>query len=309
MRDEALLEQTGNRVEVPVGTAYSVLIPCYNEQGAIQDTIEAVVTACEASLPADSFEVLVIDDGSTDASVAVIETVAERDSRVRLVRHRKNKGYGAALKTGLGVARGSWIAITDADGTYPNQRMGELFSMPDADMVVGARIGDDVVYSRLRAIPKIFLRRYAQWITGTHIPDINSGFRAFRADVARRYLDLYPDGFSFTTTITISMLMEGREVIYEPISYTPRIGKSKIKPIRDTLRFVSTIARTGMFFAPLKVLKPFILFFWAAFAISAGYDTFVLSDLTDKTTTALLLALNTTVLGLLADLIDRRTRQ
>lgn len=309
MRDEALLEQTGNRVEVPVGTAYSVLIPCYNEQGAIQDTIEAVVTACEASLPADSFEVLVIDDGSTDASVAVIETVAERDSRVRLVRHRKNKGYGAALKTGLGVARGRWIAITDADGTYPNQRMGELFSMPDADMVVGARIGDDVVYSRLRAIPKIFLRRYAQWITGTHIPDINSGFRAFRADVARRYLDLYPDGFSFTTTITISMLMEGREVIYEPISYTPRIGKSKIKPIRDTLRFVSTIARTGMFFAPLKVLKPFILFFWAAFAISAGYDTFVLSDLTDKTTTALLLALNTTVLGLLADLIDRRTRQ
>src|SRR5690606_22003896 len=153
VRDEALLEQTGNRVEVPVGTAYSVLIPCYNEQGAIQDTIEAVVTACEASLPADSFEVLVIDDGSTDASVAVIETVAERDSRVRLVRHRKNKGYGAALKTGLGVARGSWIAITDADGTYPNQRMGELFSMPDADMVVGARIGDDVVYSRLRAIP------------------------------------------------------------------------------------------------------------------------------------------------------------
>lgn len=309
MKDEKLLEQAGGVLEASVGTAYSILIPCYNEQGAIRDTIEAVVAACEASLPEGSFEVLVIDDGSTDASAAVIETAAETDSRVRLVRHRKNKGYGAALKTGLGVARGGWIAITDADGTYPNQRMGELFAVPDADMVVGARIGDDVVYSRLRAIPKIFLRRYAQWITGTHIPDINSGFRAFRADVAKRYLHLYPDGFSFTTTITISMLMEGREVIYEPISYTPRIGKSKIKPIRDTLRFVSTIARTGMFFAPLKVLKPFILFFWASFFGSAVYDTFVLSDLTDKTTTALLLALNTTVLALLADLIDRRTRQ
>ena len=309
MKDEKLLEQADSKAEVPAGTAYSVLIPCYNEQGAISDTIEAVIAACETSLPADSFEVLVIDDGSTDASAAVIEAAAARDPRVRLVRHRKNKGYGAALKTGLGVARGGWVAITDADGTYPNQRMGELFSVPDADMVVGARIGDDVVYSKLRAIPKIFLRRYAQWITGTHIPDINSGFRAFRTDVAKRYLHLYPDGFSFTTTITISMLMEGREVIYEPISYTPRIGKSKIKPIRDTLRFVSTIARTGMFFAPLKVLKPFILFFWAAFFISAAYDTFVLTDLTDKTTTALLLALNTTVLGLLADLIDRRTRQ
>jgi len=298
--------------EVPGGAVgavtYSVLIPCYNEQGAIRSTIETVVAACEATLPAGSFEVLVIDDGSSDASAAVIEAVKETDPRVHLIRHRKNIGYGAALKTGLRAARGEWVAITDADGTYPNQRMGELFSLPDADMVVGARIGDGVVYSKLRAIPKIFLRRYAQWITGTHIPDINSGFRAFRADIARRYIHLYPDGFSFTTTITIAMLMEGREVIYEPISYTPRIGKSKIKPIRDTLRFVATIARTGMFFAPLKVLKPFMLFFWAAFFVSAVYDTFWLSDLTEKTTSSLLLALNITVLGLLADLIDRRTR-
>lgn len=309
MKDHELLEKIDTQVGASSAIAYSVLIPCYNEQGAIRDTVEAVLAACAASLAEGSYEVLVIDDGSTDDSVAVIDAVAAQDARVRLLRHRKNKGYGAALKTGLGAARGAWIAITDADGTYPNQRMGELFSLPDADMVVGARIGNDVVYSKLRAIPKIFLRRYAQWITGTHIPDINSGFRAFRADVARRYLDLYPDGFSFTTTITISMLMEGRDVIYEPISYTPRIGKSKIKPIRDTMRFVSTIARTGMFFAPLKVLKPFILFFWAAFFASACYDTFVLSDLTDKTTTALLLALNTTVLGLLADLIDRRTRR
>lgn len=308
MKDRELLEQAEAKVAKPSAIAYSVLIPCYNEEGAIRDTIRVVLDACTASLDEGSFEVLVIDDGSTDGSAAVIEAVAEEDPRVRLIRHRKNRGYGASLKTGLGVARGGWIAITDADGTYPNHRMGELFALPDADMVVGARVGSDVVYSKVRAIPKIFLRRYAQWITGTNIPDINSGFRAFRADVAKRYLHLYPDGFSFTTTITISMLMEGREVIYEPISYTPRIGKSKIKPIRDTLRFVSTIARTGMFFAPLKVLKPFILFFWAAFITCAGYDTFVLADLTDKTTTALLLALNTTVLGLLADLIDRRTR-
>ena len=308
MKQDRLLEGAEVSGGAVSAVAYSVLIPCYNEQGAIRSTIEAVVAACEAALPAGSFEVLVIDDGSSDASAAVIEAAVEADPRVHLIRHRKNKGYGAALKTGLRAARGAWVAITDADGTYPNQRMGELFALPDADMVVGARIGDGVVYSKLRAIPKIFLRRFAQWITETHIPDINSGFRAFRADVAKRYLHLYPDGFSFTTTITISMLMEGREVVYEPISYVPRIGKSKIKPIRDTLRFVSTIARTGMFFAPLKVLKPFMLFFWAAFIASGIYDTFWLSDLTDKTTTSLLLALNITVLGLLADLIDRRTR-
>lgn len=308
MKHDSVLESVEAEGGAQDAVIYSVLIPCYNEQGAIRSTIEAVVAACETALPAGSFEVLVIDDGSTDASAAVIDMAAEQDPRVRLIRHRKNKGYGAALKTGLGEARGAWVAITDADGTYPNQRMGELFSLPDADMVVGARIGDGVVYSKVRAIPKIFLRRFAQWITGTHIPDINSGFRAFRADVARRYLHLYPDGFSFTTTITISMLMDGREVVYEPISYTPRIGKSKIKPIRDTLRFVSTIARTGMFFAPLKVLKPFMLTFWAAFVVSGIYDTFWLHDLTDKTTTSLLLALNITVLGLLADLIDRRTK-
>ena len=110
MKDKELLEQVESTaetagVETSVGIAYSILIPCYNEQGAIRDTIDAVVAACDASLPKDSFEVLVIDDGSTDASVAVIEMVADMDARVRLVRHRKNKGYGASLKTGLGVAR------------------------------------------------------------------------------------------------------------------------------------------------------------------------------------------------------------
>ncbi|MEX6722956.1 glycosyltransferase family 2 protein [Parapedomonas caeni] len=290
------------------GIAYSILIPCYNERNAIAATIEAVRSACTRDLPAGSFEVIVIDDGSVDQSGDVVAALAADDHRIRLIRHRRNRGYGAALKTGLMEARGGWIAITDADGTYPNERLGELFAQPDADMVVGARIGDDVVYSRLRRIPKIFLRFYAQWITQSHIPDINSGFRAFRADIARRYIMLLPDGFSFTTTITIAMFMENLEVIYEPISYAPRIGRSKIKPIRDTLRFVSTIARTGMYFAPLRVLKPFILTFWAAALVSLGYDMFVLSDLTDKTTTSLLLALNTTMLGLLADLIDRRTR-
>lgn len=290
------------------GIAYSILIPCYNERNAISSTIEAVLAACARDLPAGRYEVIVVDDGSSDQSGTVIAACAEADHRIRLIQHRRNRGYGAALKTGLREARGDWIAITDADGTYPNERLGELFAQPDADMVVGARIGDDVVYSRLRRIPKVFLRFYAQWITQSRIPDINSGFRAFRADLARRYINLLPDGFSFTTTITIAMLMESREVIYEPISYAPRIGRSKIKPIRDTLRFVSTIARTGMYFAPLRILKPFILTFWAAALVSLGYDTFILSDLTDKTTTSLLLALNTTMLGLLADLIDRRTR-
>lgn len=308
MTNDSLLKGADHSGEATEAIAYSILIPCYNEQGAIADTVDAVVMACDASLPAGSFEILVINDGSTDGTSAALEEVVLRDRRVRLIQHRRNKGYGASLKTGLGEARGEWIAITDADGTYPNHRMGELFALPEADMVVGARVGDDVVYPIIRAIPKVFLRRYAQWITGTSIPDINSGFRSFRAEIARRYLRLLPDGFSFTTTITIAMLMEGREVIYEPIAYKPRIGKSKIKPIRDTLRFVSTIARTGMYFAPLRVLKPFILFFWAAFFAGAAYDFFVLADLTDKTTTALMFALNTTVLGLLADLIDRRTR-
>ena len=125
-------------------------------------------------------------------------------------------------------------------------------------MVVGARIGENVDYSKIRSIPKMILVPWVSFLCGTEVPDMNSGLRIFRRDRSLNFLKLLPDGFSFTTTITICLLRNRYAVEFIPISYTKRIGKSHIKPIRDTLRFTQLILRTGMYFAPMRLLAPLI---------------------------------------------------
>ena len=236
---------------------FTLIVPAYNEEGAILETIQSLRSYLVDSGP---YELLVVNDGSTDRTREILEKAAEEDADLSVVHHSRNSGYGSALKTGVRRARGEYIVITDADGTYPNERIPELVAKCSEgwDMVVGSRTGDDVTYPLIRKIPKTFLKAYASWIARQPIPDINSGLRVFRRDLAENYLHILPGGFSFTTTITLAMLTNYRKVLFTPIDYHPRIGKSKIKPIRDTLNFVQLIARTGMYFAPIRVLLPVI---------------------------------------------------
>ena len=163
------------------------------------------------------------------------------------------------LKTGVRHARAPLIAITDADGTYPNDRLVELIDLcSEFDMVVGARMGSDVSYSTLRSFPKFFLRRWMTWIARTSIPDINSGMRVFRRSLALKFFGILPDTFSFTVTLTLAALTNHYAVKFVPISYRQRIGKSKIRPIRDTLRFGMLVLRTGTYFAPMRVYGPLV---------------------------------------------------
>jgi hypothetical protein len=134
---------------------------------------------------------------------------------------------------------------------------------------------------------------------------MNSGLRAFRREVALRFLSILPDGFSFTTTITLAMMRNRYIVQFVPISYAKRLGKSKIQPIRDTLRFTALITRTGMYFAPLRILTPACAVLSAAFAVSLSFDLYRW-DLTEATLILLLFAMNTAMLGLLADMIAKR---
>ena len=175
-------------------------------------------------------------------------------------------------------------------------------------MVVGARIGDDVQYPLIRKIPKVFMRSYAMWITRQDIPDLNSGMRVFRRSVVERFFNVLPDGFSFTTTITLAMMTNRYRVVFVPIGYSARIGKSKIKPIRDTLRFLQLILRTGMYFAPLRVYGPVLWVIFILFLGSLSYDVFVLRDLTEKTLLLMMLFITSTMFALLADMLDKRSR-
>ena len=291
--------------QAPPQPLVSVIVPCYNEEGAIQHTLAELRNAL-ASIP--RYEIIVVNDGSKDRSRAILEQAEREDPDLLVIHHPRNLGYGAALKTGIRKASADLIAITDADGTYPNDRLPELIeACKDADMIVGARTETYTKVSPIRAIPKAFLRRYASWLANIEIPDLNSGMRVFRKKVAERFLSILPDTFSFTTTITLAMLTNRYDVRYTPIGYSPRVGHSKIKPIRDTLRFLQLIIRTGMYFAPLRVLSPVIVILTLAFIANISYDVFVLKNLTESSLILLMFAMNTTIFALLADMIDKRS--
>lgn len=284
---------------------YSVIVPCYNEEKAVGQTLDhLLLNECASS----TFEIIAVNDGSTDGTREILAQYAERYPNVHLLDHASNQGYGAALKTGIRKARAELIAITDADGTYPNERLPELVAACDEyDMVVGARTADEVTYSKLRAAPKFFLQRWMSWIARQHIPDINSGLRVFRKSVVERFIGILPDGFSFTVTITLAMLTNYRPTLFVPITYRERIGESKLRPIHDTLRFIALILRTGTYFAPLRVFFPFVGLLVLMLVASLMYDVVVLGNITDKTVLLFLFALNSGMFALLADMIDKRS--
>jgi glycosyltransferase involved in cell wall biosynthesis len=280
---------------------FSLVIPVYNEEEIIAATVEHLHQIFQSNY---QYEIIVINDGSTDTTSQVLSTV----KGITLLEHNHNRGYGAALKTGIRQAQYPLIVITDADGTYPNERIPDLLTLAArADMVVGSRTGKNVTYSNLRKIPKWFLVRFAQWVTKTKIPDLNSGLRVFHRDVLVKFIPVLPNTFSFTTTITIAMLTNNYIVHYEPIDYFHRVGKSKIKPIRDTLRFVQLILRMGVYFAPLRIFLPVAGLFFTAFLITLFQDLFIRQDLTESTLILFVAAIQVGMFALLADMIDRRS--
>jgi glycosyltransferase involved in cell wall biosynthesis len=300
MAEEQGVDLRGTRSDA-LCPAFSLIIPAYNEQNGILPVLDELRATLNAA--ACEYEIIVVNDGSTDDTGKLLRPY----KGIRLVEHRRNCGYGASLKTGIRNAKHDWIVITDADGTYPNDRIPHLVSLTEqADMVVGARIGANVRYSNLRKIPKWFLVRFAQWLTRSKIPDLNSGLRVFRKSIVERFLTILPNNFSFTTSITVAMLMNNYAVHYEPIDYHARVGKSKIKPIRDTLRFVQLILRTGVYFAPLRIFMPLAGIFFAGFLISLLHNLWI-HDLTERTLILLIAATQIGMFALLADMIDKRT--
>lgn len=284
----------------------SVIIPVHNEESSIRDTVLDISMQLERI--SNSFEIVVVDDGSNDGTVKELKKICSQN--IKIITHLENRGYGAALKTGIRNAQHEYIVITDADGTYPNERIPELIKTcqeGDYDMVVGARLGSKVKIPLIRRPAKWFITKLAGYLTGTKIPDLNSGLRVMKKGVVEKYIRIFPDGFSFTSTITLIMLTNGYSVKYVPINYFKREGKSKIKPIQDTLNFVQLIIRTVLYFNPLKFFISLSLFLvLLAFSVLFGSWLFLGKAMDTSFGVILMTSVIIMAIGMLADLINKR---
>ncbi len=275
-------------------------MPAHNEEGGIAEVLRRLEEVLEAS--AARYEIIVVDDGSTDRTAEQVS-----GEHVRLLRHKQNQGYGAALKSALRSAQFDWVGIIDADGTYPADALPSLIAESGrCDMAVGARTGEDVNIPLIRRPAKWLLRLLASYLAGVAIPDLNSGLRIFRKDIAREFDRLYPEGFSFTTTITLAFLSNHYVVEYVPIDYYQRVGRSKIRPLRDTLGFISLILRTSMYYAPLKIYGPLSAAFIVSGLVRGTYNVIAIQNLTTVDLLLLTTGIILLAIGLLADLIDKR---
>ncbi|MFN6951986.1 MAG: glycosyltransferase family 2 protein [Albidovulum sp.] len=270
------------------GMSLSVVIPAYNEEGAVRHTIEDVRAHMDPlGIP---YEIIVIDDGSQDRTLEIArETGAVVDS------NQVNTGYGASLKRGIKHAQYEYVAIIDADGTYPARYLPSMLALcRNQDMVVGDRGAAMKNVPMIRRPAKFILNHFASFLAERKLNDLNSGLRIFRKSEQK---------FSFTTTITLCMACNGKRMIYTPIEYGKRVGKSKIRPV-DFLNFIILVLRMTVLFNPLRVFIPLGLVLMALGMTKFVYDVFM-DNLSETTIFAFLSALIIWSLGLIADMISR----
>jgi polyisoprenyl-phosphate glycosyltransferase len=247
-----------------------------------------------------------VDDGSTDGTREVLQAIPG----IRTILLPRNQGSGTARRIGTQQATGRVVVWTDADMTYPNDRIPELVAQLDDtyDQVVGARRTEAGTYKLARVPAKWAIRKLAAYLTSTDIPDLNSGLRAFKRSVARPYLRLLPAGFSCVTTITLAFLSNGHQIKYVPIDYFKRAGRSKFHPFKDAYNYIIQVLRMVMYFNPLRVLMPVGLTLLTATAVKLVYDLIVHPfRVTGSTVLVGLAAFNIMAIALLADLVVRRT--
>lgn len=282
----------------------SMIIPAYNEEEAMGQVLDDVIRVMDTL--GVGYEVIVVDDGSTDGTVACCQAYPN----VKVITHGQNRGTGAARTTGVRAAKGRYIAMIDADGTYPAEAIPQMLAeLETCDMVIGAREQEMGTVKFLRSLAKNFIRLLASYLTRTRIPDLNSGLRAMRRDLVLKFLPILPSTHSWVSTITVAFLSSGYNVRWIPIAYYKRIGRSTFHPVNDTYNYLSLVVRTITYFDPLRIFLPLSL---GLFTVGFGkmiYDIFAYNfHLAPTTVVVLLSAFQVGAIGLLADLIVRRSR-
>ena len=281
--------------------ALSVIIPVYNEAASVGELLVRLFERLEAMAELRGrYEVIIVDDGSTDGSAAVVEAA---ELPVRLRQHPYNIGNGASIKTGIRHARGEILLVMDADGQHDPAYIPHLMKACERfDMVVGARGGQSQAGLH-RRLANWFYNQFASYVTGRAVHDLTSGFRAFKRDVARRFASLLPNGYSYPTTITLCLMRAGYSVHYMPLAVARRTGKSKIKLLSDGAKFLLVITKICMLFSPLKIFLPVSVYL---FLMGTGYYIYTFTTAHRFTNMSMLLFTTAVVvfmMGLVAEQI------
>lgn len=273
----------------------SIIVPVYNEEKVVAAFLEAL--KAEAAKLAMPNEIIVVDDASKDGTAKVVGKIAG----ITFVRQPYNKGYGAAIKAGVRRAAGEYVLFIDGDYEHDPKDVAKLLDhIGQYDMVVGARY--KVKLSRL--VAKKIISMFANYISGSRIPDLNSGFRVVRKELMLPYLDALPNRFSLTSTLTIIFIKCGYSIKYVPIEVLKRAGKSKIHPIRDFVNFLGLLTKTVIWFSPLKIFMPISAALFVAGFADLAYSVYTSFDVPDSAIFLITSGLIIFFFGLLSDQIS-----
>lgn len=272
----------------------TILLPAFNEEGVIGTTVQRI-----RELYPD-YEILVVDDGSTDKTLA--EAMA---AGANVWPHPYNIGNGAAIKSGLRCAQGEWVVMMDADGQHQPEDITRLLEHRDKyDMVVGARTKHSET-SAHRDLANWVYNKFASYVTKFDVEDLTSGFRLVRLSVARQFIYLLPNTFSYPSTLTMGYLRSGRSVKYIPIQTKARVGKSKIKLLKDGTRFFLIITKIATLFSPFRVFLPISLALFVTGLCYYGYTFTTQGRFTNMSALLFNSAIIIFMIGLVAEQISQ----
>ncbi|MDP3920113.1 MAG: glycosyltransferase family 2 protein [Candidatus Omnitrophota bacterium] len=275
----------------------SVVLPAFNEEEAIATVIDSVRNALKGT--SHTYELLVVDDCSDDKTVEIAASKG-----VKVIRRRMRGGSGSSRRTGIRESQGAIIVMLDADGSYEAGDIPRLLEyFPEYDQVNGARTSEQGTLKLLRTPAKWIIRKLACYLTSQNIPDLNTGLKAFKKDIMKKYLWVLPDGFSCVTTMTLAFLANGFAVKYIPTTYHKRIGKSKFHPVKDTASYLNTVVRMVMYFKPLRVFMPLAFGLLAFGLIKSVLSLVYTSTIQESDIIIIMTAVLLGAVGLLADLI------